>query len=188
MAQIFMTNKTTIVYKLLSTLPGHQRPSKDINKLTTTTIYKLLSTLSGHQRPSKDINKLTMEDITAFMNGQFDPTQFIVRERFKFWSDTKRKPGETVQELAVCIRQDAAKCDFTSINDLQEEAMRTRLISAINNEVVVKTVLQLINDVDLTFAQVIQIALETEDAAKVAKETVYGSKGEAVPNLQSKGN
>ena len=84
--------------------------------------------------------------------------------------DTKCKPGETVQEVAAQICQDAAKCDYTSIKDLQDEVMRTRFICAINNEAVLKAVFK-IND-DLTFAQAIQVALETEDAAKVTKETV----------------
>ena len=41
----------------------------------------------------------------------------LSRERFKFWSDMKRKPGETIPELASRIRQDAATCDFQSIKD-----------------------------------------------------------------------
>ena len=32
--------------------------------------------------------------------NQFHPKRFVVRERFRYWSDIKRKPGETVQELA----------------------------------------------------------------------------------------
>ena len=147
----------------------------------TTTVYKLLSTLAGQQMPSKDINKLTMEEITASTESQFDPKRFIVRERFKFWSDTKRKPGKTVQELATRIRQDAAKCDFTSVKDPQDEAMQTCCVCAINNEAVLKAVFK-INDDDLTFSRAIQVALETEDVAKVAKGSVYSAKGEAALN------
>ena len=60
----------------------------------TTGTYKLLSTVASQQSPAKDINELTLEEITAFMDSQFDPKLFIVRERFKFWSDMKRTPGE----------------------------------------------------------------------------------------------
>ena len=35
----------------------------------------------------KDINKLSMQEITDYMKEQFDPKRFIIRERFKFWSD-----------------------------------------------------------------------------------------------------
>ena len=36
----------------------------------------------------------------------------------------QRKPGESLQELAARIRQDAATCDFASIKDPQDEALR----------------------------------------------------------------
>ena len=137
------------------------------------TIYKLLSNLAS-QQSSKDINELSMEDITAFMKDQFDPRRFVVRERFKFWSDMKRRPGETVQELAARIRQDAATCDFASISDPQDEALRTRFICSVNNEAILKALFK-VKDDELDFARAIEIATETEEAAKVAKETVYGS-------------
>lgn len=143
----------------------------------TTSTYKLLSTLAGQQTPPQDINKLTLDDISVFMQGQFDPKRFIVRERFKFWSDMKRKPGESVQELAARIRQDASKCDFAAIKDPQDEAMRTRFICCINNEAVLKALFRIHGD-DLTFSRAIQVASETEDAAKVAKETVYGTRAQ----------
>ena len=107
------------------------------------------------------------------MQNQFDPKWFIVRERSKFWSDTKRKPGETIQELTARIRQDAAKCDFTSIRDPQDKAMGTRFICAVNNVAGLKALFK-INDDELTFTRAIQVVVDTEDAAKVAKETVMG--------------
>lgn len=70
----------------------------------TPDIYRLLSTLAAQQTPPKDINDLSMKEIAQFMKGQFDPKRFIVRERFKFWSDMQRKPGETVSELVARIR------------------------------------------------------------------------------------
>ena len=83
-----------------------------------------------------------------------------------------RKPGETVQEIAARNRQDAVTCDFASIKDPLDEALRTRFICSINNEAVLKA-LFMVKDSDLTFAKAITIAMETEDASKVAKETVY---------------
>ena len=120
-----------------------------------------------------------MSEIVGFMKEQFGPKFFIVRERFKFWSDMQRKLGETLQELAARIRQDAATCDFPSIEDPQDEALRHRFICSVNNEAVLKALFK-VKDTDLTFACAVQVAIETEDAARVAKETVYGSKARPV--------
>ena len=140
----------------------------------TSTIYKMLFNLAAQETPPKEIHTLTMKEIQDHMKVQFDPKRFIVRERFKFWTDTKRKPGETIQELAVRIRQSAATCDFTSITDPLDEALRTRFICSIDNEAVLKALFRTKDD-ELTFARAIEIAVETEDAARVAKETVYGN-------------
>ena len=138
------------------------------------TIYKMLSTLAAQQTPPVDINDLPLDAMEAFMQEQFHPTRFVVRERFKFWSKMQRKPGESVHELASRIRQDAMTCDFDSITKPQDEAMRTRFICSINNEAVLKAVFK-VKDTDLTFAKAIEVALEVEEAAKVAKETVCGT-------------
>ena len=126
-----------------------------------------------------------MSEIVNFMKEQFDPKLFIVRERFTFWSDMQRKPGETLQELAARIRQDAATCDFPSIEDPQDEALRQRFICSVNNEAVLKALFK-VKDTDLTFARAVQIAIETEDAARVAKETVYSSKARPVNKVHQK--
>lgn len=149
LAQVFLTNQ-----------------SKDV--------YRLLANLAKQQSPPKMINDLTMEEITGFMKTQYDPKRFVVHERFKFWSDMRRKPGETLQELAARIRQDAATCDFASIKDPQDEALRSRFICSVNNEAVLKALFK-VKDDELDFARALQIAVETEDAAKVAKETVHGT-------------
>ena len=94
----------------------------------STTTYKLLCTVAEQQDPPADINKLPMESINAFMEQQYDPKRFVVRERFRFWSNMQRKPGETAQELAARIRHEAATCDFASIKDPQDEALRTKFI------------------------------------------------------------
>ena len=121
------------------------------------------------------MNTLTLDEITAFMKTQFDPTRYVVRERFRFWSEMQRKPEELIQELAARIRHDAVKCDFPSIKDPQDEAMRTRFMCSVNNEAVLKALFK-VKDDELTFAKALQVAQETEEAAKVAKETVYGAK------------
>uniref|UniRef100_A0A0L8H963 CCHC-type domain-containing protein n=1 Tax=Octopus bimaculoides TaxID=37653 RepID=A0A0L8H963_OCTBM len=99
------------------------------------------------------------------------------------YCDMQRKPGETLQELAAHIRQDAATCDFPSITNPQNEALRQRFICLVNNEAVLKALFK-IKDTELDFARAIQVAIETEDAAKVAKETVYGSKTKQVYKVQ----
>ena len=152
-------------------------------------IYKLLSNLAQQQTPPKETKELSLETIRAYMEEQFHPKRFIVRERFKFWSGIGRHAGESVQELVSRIRQDAITCDFPSIKNPLDEALRTRFICSVNNEAILKALFK-VKDEDLTFAKAIEVAMETEDAAKVAKETVYGamnsSKAKAVSRIQKK--
>ncbi|KAK3729828.1 hypothetical protein RRG08_058147 [Elysia crispata] len=108
------------------------------------------------------------------MLEQFHPKRFVVRERYKFWAEIRRKPGETIQDLAARIRQDAVTCNFSSITNPQDEAMRTRFICSCENEAVLKALFK-IKDDDLSFSRAIEIATQIEDAAKCAKETVYGT-------------
>ena len=94
-----------------------------------------------------------------------------------------RKPGESILELAARIRQDAVTCDFAAIKDPLDEAMRTRFMCSVSNEAVLKALLKFKEE--LTFAKAIAVAMETEEAAKVAKETVYGTKANAVCKVDS---
>ena len=145
-------------------------------------VYKMLSNLAAQQQPVKSIHELTMNDIQTFMAEQFDPKRFVVRERFKFWSDMKRKPGETIPELASRIRQDATTCDFQSIKDPLDEALRTKFICSVDNEAVLKTLFKLKDD-ELKFSNAIRVAQEVEEAAKVAKETVHGQPSTSVQKV-----
>ena len=79
----------------------------------------------------------------------------------------KRKPGETIPELASRIRQDAATCDFQSIKDPLDEALRAKFICSVDNE----------------FSNAIRVAQEVEEAAKVAKETVHGQPSTSVQKV-----
>ena len=67
-------------------------------------VYRLLENLAKQQNQPKQINDLGMDEIVNFTKTQYDPKRFVVQERFKFWSDMRRKPGETLQELAAHIR------------------------------------------------------------------------------------
>ena len=145
-------------------------------------VYKMLSNLAAQQQPVKSIHELTMNDIQTFMAEQFDPKRFVVRERFKFWSDMKRKPGETITELASRIRQDAATCDFQSIKDPLDEALRTKFICSVDNEAVLKTLFKLKDD-ELKFSNAIRVAQEVEEVAKVAKETIHGQPSTSVQKV-----
>ncbi|XP_067950435.1 uncharacterized protein [Watersipora subatra] len=105
---------------------------------------------------------------------QYNPKTFIVRERYHYWSNMKKNPGETIQELAARSRHEATTCDFANIRDAQDEALRTRFICSVRNEAILKELFQL-KDEDLTFARAIELAMEMEEATKVAKETVYSA-------------
>ena len=97
----------------------------------------------------------------------------------------QRKPGETIQELAARIRQDATTCAFIDITDLLDEPLRTIFICSVNNEAVLKALFK-VKDNELNFNKAIQVAQETEEAAKVAKETVYGNSGKVNKVAQQK--
>ena len=106
----------------------------------TPNVYKQLANLAAQQNPKKDTNELSMDELVNFMKEQFN-LKLLMRERFKFWSNMEWKPGETLQELAARIRHDAATCDFPSIADPQDEALRQRFICSVNNEAVLKALL-----------------------------------------------
>ena len=50
----------------------------------TATIYKLLSTLAAQETPPRTVNDLTMNEIQQYMMNQFHPKRFVVRERFRY--------------------------------------------------------------------------------------------------------
>ena len=105
------------------------------------------------------------------MAEQFDPKLFVIRERYKFWSDLKRRTGESIAQLAARIRQDALTCEFSSIDNPQDDAMCTRFICSMQNEAFLKAVFKEKGG-ELIFAKAIQIANEIEETTKVAKETI----------------
>ena len=50
-------------------------------------LYEQFAILAGQQNPSKEVNKLSMCEIQTVTDQEFDSKHFIIRERFKFWSD-----------------------------------------------------------------------------------------------------
>ena len=95
----------------------------------TSGTYKLITNYASLQDVPTTANGMKFSDITDFMSsGHYDPTQFTVRERHKFWSTIKKKPEETPTELAARVRQMAATCDFPVIKNPLDEAMRTCLL------------------------------------------------------------
>lgn len=147
-------------------------------------VYKLIDTYASQLTEPTTANKLTMEAIQSFMSQHYDPKRFVVRERFRFWSEIQRKPGETPHELAARVRQMATTCDFPSIKDPLDEAMRTCFLCAIHNEAVLKAAFKAKED-ELTFQNVVRIALEVEEAAKTAKAQVY-TKSEDVHQVSAR--
>ena len=126
-------------------VPSEKRASVFLTNQTPVT-YQLLTNLAGQQTRPKDVNQLDIKELSEFMVEQFHPKRFIVRERYKFWSHMDRKPGETIQELLAPIRQDAVTCDFPSIQDPLDEALRTRFICSINDEAVLKALFKIKDD------------------------------------------
>ena len=171
-----------ITFVEANSIPTDKRPQVFLTNQTSA-LYKQLSNLAAQQQNPKKVNALTLDEIETFMKDQYDPKRFIVRERFKFWSEMQRKPGETIHELAARIRHDAATCDFPSIRNPQDEALRQRFICSVSNEAVLKALFK-INDDQLTFAKAIEVAQEVEDAARVAKETAHGNRPKPVHKVK----
>lgn len=86
-------------------------------------------------------------------------------------------------ELAASMRQDAATCNFKSSKDPQDEAMRTRFICSLGKEAVLKALFKM-SDEKMDLSKAVDVAVETEDAAKVANEAVHGWKTSATPVLK----
>ena len=79
---------------------AHSVPNEKAAKVFLTnqnsTTYKMLSNLAAQETLPKDINNLIMEQITIYVKKQFDPKRFVVSERFRFWNEMKRRPGESI--------------------------------------------------------------------------------------------
>jgi len=74
----------------------------------------MLSDLAAQESPAREISEQTMNEIVAYMKHQFDPIRFVVRERYKSWSEMQGKPVETIPELAARIRHDSATYAFAT--------------------------------------------------------------------------
>ena len=150
----------------------------------TSDTYKLINNYASQQDTPTTADNIKFSDIAEFMSQHYDPTKFTVRERNKLWSSIKRKPGETLTELAARVRQMATTCDFPAIKNPLDKAMRTCFICAINNEAVLKSVFREPEE-KLTCSKAVNIATEVEEGAKTAKAQVY-SKPEEVYKIQTK--
>ena len=150
----------------------------------TSDTYKLIHNYAPQQDTPTTADNMQFSDIAEFMSQHYAPIKFTVRERYKFWSSIKRKPGETPTELAARVRQMATTCDFPAIKNPPDEAMRTCFICAINNGAVLKSVFREPEE-KLTFSKAVDIATEVEEAAKTAKAQMY-SKPEEVHKIQTK--
>ena len=131
----------------------------------TSGTYKLITNYASQQDVTTTANAMKFSDIIDFMSSHYNLMQFTVRERYKFWSPIKRKPGDIQTELAARARQMATTCDFTAIKNPLDEAMGSCFICAINNKAIVKSVFRE-KEKKLTLVNVVVIATEVEEAAK----------------------
>ena len=139
--------RTDYYSRFLTFIKAHSVPETKIAQIfwtnQTVSMYKLLQNLAPQQQPSININESDMETLAQFMAEQYNPKLFVIRERYKFWSDLSRKYNESVTELAARIRQDAVTCDFCSITDSQDDATCTRFICSVNNEAIFKAIFKI---------------------------------------------
>ena len=80
-----------------NSVPGEKKTLVFLTNMTSGT-YKLMTNYASQQDVPTTANVMQFSDLTDFMSSHYEPTQFTVRERYKFWSTIKRKPGETSTE------------------------------------------------------------------------------------------
>ena len=113
-------------------------------------VYKLLQTAADQQPIPCDVNKLEFAEIQEVMFQNFNLKRFVIRERFRLWTEVKREPGESIKEFAAKIRGAVSTCDFTSIENPLDEALRTRFICSVANKAVLISLFKIPED-ELTF-------------------------------------
>ena len=147
-AQIFLTNQSTEMYATIRNLVEGKENGASIQDVSKEELFNLMSTC-------------------------YDAKKYVVRERTRFWNESKKREGETSREFATRIVKLGATCDFDSIEHTRLEAFRTAFVAGHDNEAIVKACLAL-NDKDLTFEKAIEIAESQEALTKNAKALVYG--------------
>ncbi|KII67041.1 hypothetical protein RF11_12094 [Thelohanellus kitauei] len=115
--------------------------------------FQLLKTAASQMSTAKKLNSL--------LCSNFSHRNFVVRYRNRFYTELKRKTGESVSESASRVRQKANTCDFASITDPLDEALKTGYICAVNHEAVLKAIFHKSTS-DLTFSRIVDIAAKVE--------------------------
>ncbi|KII72917.1 Transposon Tf2-6 polyprotein [Thelohanellus kitauei] len=105
------------------------------------------------------------------MDGNFNSKKFVVRERHRFYTENRRKPHQSIQEFAAKVRERASTCDFSTIKDPLDEALKTGFICGVNNEAVLKAIFHRSAE-ELTFKEIVEIAVEVEEASRNAKDQI----------------
>ena len=81
--------------RLLTFIKAYSVPETKIAQIfltnQTVSVHKLQKSLASQQQPPININESDMETLAQFMAEQYYPKLFVIRERYKFWSDLSRK-------------------------------------------------------------------------------------------------
>ena len=104
-----------------SNLPASLKASTFLSKQSHS-VYKELDVYATQMATPKTADDLKFDEITKYMEKQYNPKRYVIRERNNFWTEIKRRPGETPRELATRIRKAADKCSFHTITQPLEEA------------------------------------------------------------------
>lgn len=92
-------------------------------------------------------------------------------ERYKFDTEIKRHETKSIPELETLIRVQAARWAFPSIKDLLDEALRMCFNCGINNDAIIKALLQEASD-DINFSDIVDFARKVQESGKTAREQV----------------
>ncbi|KII74112.1 hypothetical protein RF11_05708 [Thelohanellus kitauei] len=124
--------------------------------------FQLIKTAASQMSTPKNINSLLWCEIFSIMNSNFSQRTFVVIDRNRFYTELKRKTGESVSESASRVRQKANTCYFESISDTLNETLKTGSAQAIFHK----------STSDFTFSRIVNIVAEVEDASRTPQKQI----------------
>ncbi|XP_054265657.1 uncharacterized protein K02A2.6-like [Macrosteles quadrilineatus] len=135
-----------------------------VSVLITVLGPKILAVLSDIVSPD-EVDSKSYEDLSKVLVKHFSPKKLVVAERYMFYSRVQ-KPTETISEFVVAIKHLSSTCKFSTF---LKDALRDKLISGINNEVIRQKLLS----EDLDFEEAQTLALRLEQAEKQTGTVAY---------------
>ncbi|KII74191.1 hypothetical protein RF11_00565 [Thelohanellus kitauei] len=147
-------------------LPSYQFPAFDLSvdlwKEYLSRFIPKVKTAAAQFEVPKDVDDLTWLEVWSIMDGNFNSKKFVIRERHRFYTEN---------QFTAKVRERVSTCDFSTIKDPLDEALKTGFICGVNNEAVLKAIFHRSAE-ELTFKEIVEIAVEVEEASRNAKAQI----------------